>query len=359
MIGDQSSTSSDRERAGALISFAADSPARLSCCVLSARMRPPPSIHTPAPPPTRAGEQASSRSQQPSCGAARLRPMTEGAVGLGDARVAAQLAQVRERCNQRSTNTGFDDARRAAGPYRIPRRPLQAQSPSVARPAAVAPAETPAPPPPISSTAIVACLPSSTRSRKQRRKERCIQVNSEREEAAHELRELISRKKAELEKLEELVKYAAAAPVEMRRHQQMAHEVGRHGERLVCLSAKLSVPTLLRHLEKAHDRHGFAEHVLNDPCVWQDECGRQAVQRAVRAGWDSVADALLHVRVHECVLGRVLGELRGELTALRASSEALAQSQNVNAAEEFAARVRRAHGLLAYGEWGASSMDQL
>ena len=59
--------------------------------------------------------------------------------------------------------------------------------------------------------------------------------------------------------------------------------------------------------------------------------------------------------MYECVLGRVVGEMRGELVALRASSGALAQSQNVNAAEEFAARVRRAHGLLAYGEWGASS----
>ena len=86
------------------------------------------------------------------------------------------------------------------------------------------------------------------------------------------------------------------------RHQQMAHDVCRHGERLVCLSSKLSVPRLLRHLEEAHDRHGFAEHVLSDPSVWQDECGRQAVQRAVRAGWDSVADALVHVRLYESVL---------------------------------------------------------
>ena len=280
------------------------------------------------------------------------RPMSEGAVGLGDARVAAQLAQERERCDRLSRNAGFDDARRAAGPYRIPRRPLQAPSPSVARPAVFAPAEIPAPPPPISSTAIVPSSPSSRQSRKERRHERCSQVNAEREGAARELRDLIAQKKAELEKLEELVKYAGAAPVEMRRHQQMAHDVCRHGERLVCLSSKLSVPRLLRHLEEAHDRHGFAEHVLSDPSVWQDECGRQAVQRAVRAGWDSVADALVHVRLYESELGRILGEMRGELAALRASSRALADSANVNAAEEFAARVRRAHGLLAYGEWG-------
>ena len=129
--------------------------------------------------------------------------MTERAVGLGDARVAAQLAQERERCDQLSRNAGFDDARRAAAPYRIPRRPLQAPSPSVARPAGVAPAETPAPPPPISSTAIVPFAPSSTQSRKERRKERCSHVNNEREEAARELRDLIAQKKAELEKLEE------------------------------------------------------------------------------------------------------------------------------------------------------------
>jgi len=170
--------------------------------------------------------------------------MIEGAVGLGDARVAAQLAQERERCDQRSTNAGFCDARRAAGAYRIQRRPLHALSQSVARPAVVSPAEIPVPPPPISSTAIVPISPSSRRSRKERRRETFSQVNNEREEAARELRALVAQKKAELQKLEELVKYAGAAPVEMRRHQQMAHDVCRQGEGLVSLVFTAGVPRL-------------------------------------------------------------------------------------------------------------------
>ena len=138
--------------------------------------------------------------------------------------------------------------------------------------------------PALSSAAALGDDVSSRPSRKERRRELIINVNTEREEAACELRGLIAQKKAELEKLEELVKYAGALPVEMRRHQQLAHEVSRHGERLVGLTSKLSVPTLLRRLEEAHQRQGSAGHILADPDVWQDECGRKAVQRAVRAG---------------------------------------------------------------------------
>ena len=179
---------------------------------------------------------------------------------------------------------------------------------------------------------------------------------AEREEAAHELRDLIAQKKAELEKLEELVKYAGAAPVEMRRHQQMAHDVCRQGERLVHHVRTGGIPQLRGEVCAAHAHYGRAAQKLCDR-GFDDPHGDYHLGIAdvfcdIRAGEKALAGALARVRMLEDRLGCLVGELRGELAALRASSQALAQGENVDAAEEFAARARRQANLRAYGEWG-------
>ena len=70
------------------------------------------------------------------------------------------------------------------------------------------------------------------------------------------------------------------------------------------------------------------------------------------AGEKALGDALGRVRMLEDRLGEIVGQLRGELAALRASSQALAQREPVDAAEDFAARLRRRAALIPYGEWG-------
>ena len=99
----------------------------------------------------------------------------------------------------------------------------------------------------------------------------------------------------------------------------------------------------VRAAQKLHDR-GFHH---------QDLWALSDVFADMRAGEAALGDALGRVRGLEDRLGKLVGELRAELTALRASSEALARSGNVDAAEESAARIRRAWNLAAYGTWGA------
>ena len=50
--------------------------------------------------------------------------------------------------------------------------------------------------------------------------------------------------------------------------------------------------------------------------------------------------ALWRVQSFERSLGRRMGDMRAEISALRASTAALARGDNVDAAEEHAARVR-------------------
>ena len=154
-------------------------------------------------------------------------------------------------------------------------------------------------------------------------------------------------------KLQEVLQYVEAAPTEMRRHQQMAHDVCRQGEGLVSLVFSADVSRLRGKVcaaqahyvsvaQKLHDR-GF-----DDPDFW----GIADVFSDMRSGGKALAEALGHVRSLEDQLGRHVGELRAELAALRASSEALVCRENVDAAEDFAARARRRAMLIAYGDWG-------
>ena len=77
----------------------------------------------------------------------------------------------------------------------------------------------------------------------------------------------------------------------------------------------------------------------------------------LKASAQVLESVVLCVREVEQGLARVVGELAGELTALRASTRALVESNNVHDAEEHAASVRRHLGLAAYGEWGAEFAD--
>lgn len=72
----------------------------------------------------------------------------------------------------------------------------------------------------------------------------------------------------------------------------------------------------------------------------------------MRAGEKALGDALARVRFLEDRLGGLVGELRAELAALRASSQALALQEDVGVAEDFAARLRRRAALVPYGQWG-------
>ena len=79
---------------------------RLSCCVLDARTRSAPSVRPLAPPRTRSGDQSRS-SCLPALPGGPIDVMSEGAVGLDNARVAAWLAQERIRSDARSTNAQY------------------------------------------------------------------------------------------------------------------------------------------------------------------------------------------------------------------------------------------------------------
>ena len=79
---------------------------RLSCCVADARTRSAPSVRPLAPPRTRSGDQSRS-SCLPALPGGPIDVMSEGAVGLDNARVAAWLAQERIRSDARSTNAQY------------------------------------------------------------------------------------------------------------------------------------------------------------------------------------------------------------------------------------------------------------
>jgi len=98
----------------------------------------------------------------------------------------------------------------------------------------------------------------------------------------------------------------------------------------------------VRAAQKLHDR-GFHD---------QDLWALSDVFADMRAGEAALCDALGRVRGLEDRLGELVGELRAELAALRASSAALARRENVDAAEDAAARSRRRAMLIAYGGWG-------
>ena len=153
-------------------------------------------------------------------------------------------------------------------------------------------------------------------------------------------------------KLNEIMQYTDAAPSEMRRHQQMAHAVCRQGEDLVSLVHNADVPRLRERACEAHARYVTARQKLQgriaDPELW----GITDVFVDLRDGEAALGGAVWRVRSLEDRLGRLVGELRAELAALRASSAALARRDNADAAEEFAARARRRANLVAYGEWG-------
>ena len=103
---------------------------------------------------------------------------------------------------------------------------------------------------------------------------------------------------------------------------------------------------------EAHARYVTARQKLQgriaDPELW----GITDVFVDLRDGEAALGGAVWRVRSLEDRLGRLVGELRAELAALRASSAALARRDNADAAEEFAARARRRANLVAYGEWG-------
>ena len=164
-------------------------------------------------------------------------------------------------------------------------------------------------------------------------------------------------------RLQAALKYVQAAPAEMRRHTGMAHEAAQHGDRLVSLLARsaVRVPMLRGQLDAAlthqvRAMRALEEQALQEPDGQQHQGGHAAL-RELKAGSAALEKAVLHVRELEQGLIRVVGDMQGELTALRASSQALARSGNVDAAEEFAARARRAFALDAYGEWGMARSD--
>jgi len=162
-------------------------------------------------------------------------------------------------------------------------------------------------------------------------------------------------------RLQAALKYVQAAPAEMCRHRDMAHEAAQHGDRLVSLLARTPTTMLRGQLDAAlthqvRAMRALEEQALQEPDGQQHQGGHAAL-RELKAGSAALEKAVLRVRELEQGLIRVVGDMQGELTALRASSQALARSGNVDAAEEFAARARRAFALDAYGEWGMARSD--
>ena len=140
----------------------------------------------------------------------------------------------------------------------------------------------------------------------------------------------------------------------VRRHQQMAHDVCRQGQGLLSFVFTAGVPRLRAEVNAAQTHYVRAKEKLHDRGFHdRDMWALSDVFADMRAGEAALGDALGRVRGLKNRLGELVGELQAELTALRASSEALARSGNVDAAEESAARIRRAWNLAAYGTWGA------
>ena len=284
--------------------------------------------------------------------------MGDRVVGLDEPEVAAELARERIRSESRSSNARYV-IQRVAGGDRFPLQSLCEQSraphlssqPSTPR---LPPSQATAPMPPSQP-------PDGTR--KQRRAqfmERQERQESERErhvaraqQATAELDQLIAQEREVVQKLKGALAYAEAAPMEMRRHKGMAHDVVRQGERLLDVVHRMRVPTLRDELALTRRHQIMARRVLEDPERWQGDGGRKMALRELRDGGAALEKAVEHVHLLLSHLGSVVGELRGELAALRSSSAALADSKDVDAAEEWAGRVRRAWGLAAYGEWGA------
>jgi hypothetical protein len=170
-----------------------------------------------------------------------------------------------------------------------------------------------------------------------------------------ELDGLIAATKRRNERLRAAIRYVEAAPAEMRRHQGVAHDVVRQAERLVRTVRRAQSATLCEQL-----RHAYAalHHARRSRVACEQQRERELETReALGEAGRALERALVHVYGWEENMGCIMGELGGELAALRVSSMALARGEDVTAAEDHIARVRQWDSV-AYSLWGLGPLGE-
>ena len=171
---------------------------------------------------------------------------------MNEPAVAAELERERMRKERRALRYHIPKRVAEEAGESCPRRPRQ----SLEQPPATVSPQPSAPLPPRSSMPLPPrsqspAPPPRSQPQTQTRKERRALRERERQATIVELNQLLARRRDEMARLQAALKYVQAAPAEMRRHTDMAHEAAQHGDRLVSLLARTPTTMLRGQLDAA------------------------------------------------------------------------------------------------------------